>query len=115
MAHKITRLGSLVLSLWFLGMPDTAWTQVMNQDQCLLSYMPSGRSKVAVGLVQGACNYLSLSISTWAGRENERSYNECLLLNLGNIDNDQAALLISRACHDRYRSRFQLNSPRLYR
>jgi hypothetical protein len=97
---------SLILCLWIIMGSDTAWPQVVSLNQCLLTYMPSGRSSVAVSLVRRACNYLSFPISTWKANEAERLYNECLLLNLGHVNNDDAALLISQVCYDQYRSRF---------
>jgi hypothetical protein len=99
----------LILSLWAIMGSNPAWSQVVDQNQCLLTYMPSGRSSVAVSLVQRACNYLSFSTSTWKANEGERLYNECLLLNLGHVNNDNAAFLISQVCYDQYRSRFHFH------
>ena len=99
---------SLILYLWIIVGSDTAWSQVVNLNQCLLTYMPSGRSSVAVDLVQRACNFLSDEFSIWDLHRPERLYNECLLLNLGHVDNDNAALLIRKTCYDQYRSNFHL-------
>jgi hypothetical protein len=98
----------LLLTVLIIMGSDTAWPQVVERNQCLLTYMPSGRSSVAVSLVQSACNFLSDQFSTWDLHRDERLYNECLLLNLGNVDNDNAAYLIRRACYDRYLDRFRL-------
>jgi hypothetical protein len=100
-------LVSVGLSLWTIMGSNAAWPQVVDWDQCLLTYLPSGRSSTAAGLVQSACSYLSLSASTVKWNRAERLYNECLLLNLGHVDSDDAAALVSQACYQRYRTGFR--------
>ena len=100
---------SLVLSLWVIIGSNPAWSQVVDQNQCLLKiYAFWSFLSCCEPCVEG----MQLSVVShffyppWKANEAERLYNECLLLNLGHVNNDNAALLISQVCYDQYRSRF---------
>lgn len=70
----------------------------MNESACQLQYLKGVQSNLAVSLIKGACNFLSLMSASMELNRRERLYNECLLRELSGVLNDQAAELVSQAC-----------------
>jgi hypothetical protein len=72
--------------------------QPQREAQCLLEHSRKTNSPAARRAIAQACNFVSLSTSSLNMHKQERAYNECLLSNLGGIEDDENARDVIRSC-----------------
>lgn len=91
----------------YMALVSATHAQVLNETECRLEYLKGVQSNVAVGMINGACNFLSTWSASMELNRRERLYNECLLKNLQGVMNNHAAVLVASACRRKSEETFR--------